>query len=347
MASIAIFTNRQGNTRYRVRVVVEGTMRNRDYRTLEEACFQLYLSELHKIHDSTPLQFLARRDFTVRKAIYFYLGSQWEKVRQKSISEQTFRNAAQALLNIDDVLLNTPIGKTTKLLVVNHAHEICHIWLRAVFRKFIDLDMMKNNPCPKPVKRTIKKTSAPPENDIQRLYDASDDPCVKMFIYLAAVCGLRTGEALGVRRDDIQGRTLNVKRHLTPAGMVDGTKGDGERKIPLPEEFFLLLEDLDPRAPFLVYSHKKIHLPVNLQSFRVNRMRPLYRKIGVTFSNHALRHFASENWMGERRPLKEVQTLLGHRDPVITMRYYGHMSEKPQTVKSTIRINKRSEMTRK
>lgn len=347
MASIAIFTNRQGNTRYRVRVVAEGTMRNRDYRTLEEACLQLYLSELHKIHDSTPLQFLARRDFTVRKAIYFYLGGQWEKVKKKALAEQTFRKVAKALLNIDDVLLNTTVGKTTKLIVVNHAPEPCHIWLRAVFRLLVDLNMMKNNPCPAPEKRTMKNTSAPPKNDVQRLYDATDDPCVKMFIYLASVCGLRTGEALAVKRDDIQGSTLKVRRHLTPSGMVDGTKGSGERDIPLPPEFFVLLDELDPRAPFLVYSHKKIHLPVNLQSFRVNRMRPLYRKIGVRFSNHALRHFASENWMDERRPLKEMQALLGHRDPVVTMRYYSHMSDKPKTLKSTIQITKSSETQRK
>lgn len=80
MASIAIFTSRQGKKRYRVHCLINGTTRRKDYRTLEEACHQLYLTEAHKLKMCTPVEFLSLRDFTVQKCCIFI----WAISGQKS-----------------------------------------------------------------------------------------------------------------------------------------------------------------------------------------------------------------------------------------------------------------------
>lgn len=338
MASIREVKNRSGKIRWRVYTQLTGSKGHSEYRTYEEACHQLYLAESHKLQNTTPQQFFALQDFTLQKAVYFYLGSQWEKVTSKKLAEATFRKAASELASVDAELLRLRTGKVTEILIRQYARPGCFIWLRAVLSLLVDLSLIKNNPSPKPKKRARKLILIPLQRDVQRLFCATDDPCIRMFIFLCSSCGLRTSEALALKRADIYGNRIIVRRHLTPGGVVEGTKRNAGREIKVPPEFFALLSTLDTRAEFLIYDEKKLNAPVRLQSFRAHRMRPLYVGLGLTFSNHALRHFAAANWINEGRDLITVQRLLGHKDIAITMAYYGHLINEPETVKSYVMI---------
>jgi integrase len=338
MASIREIKNRSGKTRWRVYAQLKGSKGHSEHRTYEEACHRLYLAESHKLQNTTPQQFFSLQDFTLQKAVHFYLGSQWEKVTSKKLAEETFRKAASELSAADVDLLSMRAGKVTEILIRQYARPGCFIWLRAVFALLADLNLIKNNPAPRPQKRTRKLILIPLQEEVQRLFCATDDPCIRMFVFLCSSCGLRTSEALALKRDDIYGNRIIVRRHLTPGGVVEGTKRNPGREIRVPSEFFTLLSMLDERAEYLIYDDKKLNAPVKLQSFRAHRMRPLYVSLGLSFSNHALRHFAAANWIGEGRDLITVQRLLGHKDIAVTMAYYGHLINEPETVKSYVRI---------
>lgn len=133
MASIAIFTSRQGKKRYRVHCLINGTTRRKDYRTLEEACHQLYLTEAHKLKACTPVEFLALRDFTVQKVLYFYLGYQWAKVRNGELAEGTFRQCASDFAQVGEGLRATRVGKISALLMEDGVPVRCRRQVRAAF----------------------------------------------------------------------------------------------------------------------------------------------------------------------------------------------------------------------
>jgi integrase len=169
------------------------------------------------------------------------------------------------------------------------------------------------------------------------LFNSTLDPVVKMFIYLCATCGLRTSEALALRRSDIVGEGIVVQQHLTQYGLVSGLKRGDWRKIKVTDEFFALLANLDPAASYVIYGDR-LDTHANLQSFRSNRMKPLYDALGYPFSNHALRHFAATNWIAEGRDLVMVQRMLGHKSIVTTLAYYGHLLKEPDAVHSYFSI---------
>lgn len=334
MASIVEFVNKQGRKRWRVHVLVDGTMRHPEFRAFEEACQHLYVAEMHHLNSQNDSQYTKRRDFTVGKAIQFYLGSQWEKVGQKRLAENTFRKAENALVRLPVQFLAVRVGDVTAQLVTTHVPSPALIWLRAAFNLFNQHDLLNRNPCPRPEKRQKKKPVIPLRDEVQRVYNAAGHPTLKMFIFLCSVCGLRASEALAVRRSDIRGDRLYVKRHLTRHGLVEGTKRNDGRVLKLPGSINRVLSTIDPEADFLVHHEKDVNKHVNMSTFLDRRMRPLYRAAGVRFSNHGLRHFAAANWIAEGRDLLKVQRLLGHSSVQITEAHYGHLFGEPDAVKS-------------
>lgn len=338
MPAVSEFTNPQGKKRYRVHVMRNGSVRRKDFRNLEEACHQLYLAESHKLDNLSAEQFFALRDFNVRKVIYFYLGYQWSKVKTRHITQSTFFQVLSLLTAIDSRLLDMRVGKVSQSLVEEYVPNHTRVWLRSAFSLMVKRNLMKNNPCPASVRRERKEIVIPQASEVQRLFDYTKDPCVRMFIFLCSTCGLRTSEALALKRDDIVGNAIFVKRHLTFRGIIPGTKRGTGRKISVPPQFFFLLEQLDPHASYIIYDSRNIAVPVKLQSFRACRMRPLYKALGLKFSNHALRHFAAAKWIEEGRDMPTVQRLLGHKDLATTMEYYGHLFKQPEPLNCYIQV---------
>ncbi|HGJ5879488.1 MAG TPA: tyrosine-type recombinase/integrase [Arsenophonus nasoniae] len=337
MASIKEIKRSNGKIRWRVYFEKEGVITQKNFNSFEEACYYFYLIEKKRLQKITTTQFFKIKTYTVLKLIYFYLGAQWEKVTLRKLSESTFRRVERDLCSINEKLLLTPVGEVSEIKVRNSIRTGCFVWLRAAFELLKCHEIFIRNPCPKPLKRKNNKPIPPSHADVQRLFYATEDCYIKMFLFLCAVCGLRTGEALGLKREDIKGDSLHIRRHLTPIGIIEGTKRGGNREITVPVEFFTLLSTLNPKSNFIIHG-KNINQPVNYQSFRTHKTRPLYVSLGLDFSNHALRHFAAANWLEEGRNIKEIQLLLGHAHEAETLRHYGHLLNKPNAVKTRFQI---------
>jgi integrase len=138
-------------------------------------------------------------------------------------------------------------------------------------------------------------------------------------VWLMRGCGLRPGEALGVRHVDIRGDVLRVERQR----LQDGSSGpckwrrDGQyRDVPLPayvaEKIPAGTGDLFPAGRTDVYR---------------DRFMRSAKAVGLPegFHPHALRHAYASALLAAGVSLFEVSQFLGHRDIRFTASVYGHL----------------------
>ncbi|HLI10464.1 MAG TPA: tyrosine recombinase XerC [Alphaproteobacteria bacterium] len=130
-------------------------------------------------------------------------------------------------------------------------------------------------------------------------------------------CGLRIGEALGLRRGDApQGETLRVLG-----------KGRKERVVPVLPIVRAAIQDYLAACPydrgadgplFFGARGKRLHAAIVQQ-----RMRELRRRLDLpdTATPHALRHSFATHLLGAGGDLRAIQELLGHASLSTTQRY--------------------------
>ena len=121
--------------------------------------------------------------------------------------------------------------------------QLVHSVLRAVLQQGVDWDWLPTNPAvrarpPKVVK--TDKVALTPEQ-VAAIYEAADEPAVKVAIGLAATTGMRRGEVCGLKWSDIDPETglVTIERawvsddhgqHLSPS------KSGKNRTIPLGQD---------------------------------------------------------------------------------------------------------------
>jgi integrase len=182
---------------------------------------------------------------------------------------------------------------------------------------------------------------------VHRLVAHTRDP-YKPAVWLLALAGLRPAELCGLRvRDvDFARHTVSVRATLMPVHkfddeptrMVEGPpKTDaGDRCIPVPawlcEELAAMLAargDVDRDGWLFLNAHGN---PLNRDLFRANVIRPALRSAGLpaTIRTYDLRHsHASLLIELGANPLAIAQRM-GHSDPNVTLRVYGHLFEGAQ-----------------
>ena len=160
--------------------------------------------------------------------------------------------------------------------------------------------------------------------------------------------GLRRGEAVGLQWGDISADklTLTVQRNVTidkdaqDKLHIGNTKGKEARTVPLSRRVYLLLTKLKEEQ------EKKYGtlLPMAYIFCRDNDpYKPCYpteptrwqrkfvkRHDLQSVSPHDLRHTAATLALESGADLKQVQELLGHKDPTTTMQFYTGVTEETQ-----------------
>ena len=160
--------------------------------------------------------------------------------------------------------------------------------------------------------------------------------------------GLRRGECVGLQWGDIDGNklTLSISRNVTidrnsPDKIYVGkTKTDEDRTVPISQGLYALL---------MTHKHEqqKKHGVLLPNAFvfcsALNPYKPIYpteptrwqskfvKRNGLPqVSPHDLRHTAATLALESGADLKQVQELLGHRDPSTTMAFYTGVTEEAQ-----------------
>jgi integrase len=155
--------------------------------------------------------------------------------------------------------------------------------------------------------------------EVQRLFEELDgnrNVQVGQVIRLLLYTGARKREVLDARWEhlDLERRTLTV-----PV-----SKSGRPRHIPLSDAALELLRGLprDPAIPWVFFNPRTGKPPVSV-FYAWDTIR---KRVGLgEVRMHDLRHTFASFLVSSGRSLYEVQALLGHHDPKVTMRY-AHLS---------------------
>jgi integrase len=208
--------------------------------------------------------------------------------------------------------------------------------------------MLKENVCdrvkaPRPEDRDLKPMK---KADLELLLAASAKTRLEIPMVVAATSGLRRGELLALRWQDIDFDKMSI---FVSASLEDtrlhgvrlkGPKSKSSRRfIPLAPSVTQLLrahkqeqEDLKKSSGgayhdlgFVFSNPDGKPWPPN--SF-TSQFKKLARSVGLTdFRFHDVRHFFATVSLANGHPIKEVQTLLGHANPSVTLSIYARNLE--------------------
>ena len=152
---------------------------------------------------------------------------------------------------------------------------------------------------------------------------------VERSLYLtAAMTGLRQGELLGLRWQDVDWLAAKVRvRRAYVRGEYGGTKSRrGFRAVPLADGLAAQLEALSRRSAFtadedLVFGHPHTGNPLDRSKVR-KRFKAALRRAGVRDVRfHDLRHTFGTRMAATGVPMRTLQEWMGHRDFKTTLIY--------------------------
>ena len=161
-----------------------------------------------------------------------------------------------------------------------------------------------------------------PDEEVLAAVMASGDP----FALLLVCTGLRRGEALALRQEDIdrKKRIIHVRRALTWTPNLPEVKDpktySGIRDVHFPKELLPFLPTCDPLFP------GKDGEYMTLNHF-TNEWRKYCKTIGYDLTCHQLRHYYATALYEAGVPVLAAQAQLGHKNATTTMAIYTHLRE--------------------
>ena len=154
--------------------------------------------------------------------------------------------------------------------------------------------------------------------DVKKLLSVIDDIRDRALILLLLRTGMRIGEALGLRLNDLDMRDRKV--HL-----FQGEKNSMGRVVYLSDDVLwalkLWLRRRDPNKEFVFYGHG--NKPICYSTGR-SRFVKYVQKAGLEqkgYTVHCLRHTFASELLNAGMRLECLQQLLGHQDIEVTRRY--------------------------
>ncbi|MBI5337092.1 MAG: tyrosine-type recombinase/integrase [Mycolicibacterium rufum] len=166
---------------------------------------------------------------------------------------------------------------------------------------------------------------------VTRIVDSCERLRDQFFVELLVSTGMRVGEALGLRHEDIDaaGTAIRIRKRRNSNGAR--VKG-GQREIPVPPRLIRLYTD------YLVEEYGDLdcdYVFVNLWGGRrgapwrywnvTDLIERLRVRSGVAFTAHTLRHTYATELLRRKVPAEVVQKLLGHASVTTTLGTYEHL----------------------
>ncbi len=257
------------------------------------------------------------------KTIEKYFGTDTLLDKIKYVGLETYRNKLKTKL--------TKHGKLREASSINSEMSALH----QLFRKAVEWEMIERNPFDKGkplwLKLNNKRKRFLSEDEIGRLLESSRG-CARDIIEMATNTGMRRKEILTLKWNQIRDGFIYLSR----------TKTDEAREIPVNDDLAELIKNLKNRKTQnieYIFCSRNGNPYHNIN----NSFRIALRKARITdFKFHDLRHTFASHFIMRGGSLRELQVLLGHKDPKMTMRY-AHLSTEHQQKT----INRMTGLTRK
>jgi integrase/recombinase XerD len=169
--------------------------------------------------------------------------------------------------------------------------------------------------------------------EAQTILDACGRLRDRLLFALLYDSGIRIGEALGLRHEDVAAaeRQLTIRARLNGNGAR--TKSGLIRTIPVSAELLRLFADylheeygdLDSDYVFVNLWGRPHGHPLTYPAV-YDLVRRLRRTTGIDFDPHWWRHTYATRLLREGTPIEVVSRLLGHASITTTLSFYGHLS---------------------
>jgi integrase len=231
----------------------------------------------------------------------------------------------QSVLRSDVQMMVKELSETYAAGTVRNIYEV----LARVYGSALDDRLVASTPCRRIVLPAVNdaEVKPPTAEEVSSVADAVHERYRGLVILLAG-SGLRIGEALGLMVSDIDflRRTVRVERQRMQDGNLGPTKtGKSVRTVPLGQVVVDELAAHLARHP----SSAGLFLAPQGQPLRYGAWKTAWasaqRETGLTMDTHALRHFYASALIAGGASVKQVQVVLGHASPVITLRVYAHL----------------------
>jgi integrase len=212
---------------------------------------------------------------------------------------------------------------------VGNVHAIAKQALRdAVRAKYIRTNPLEDVKLPKQVRTEKTVLTA---DEVRRLLDTVRGDRFECVFYLCSLVGLRIGECLALRFEDIdlERGTLRVERTLYHGEVMPPKTASSRRTLTLPqtalESLVRLCQSNCNKGGYLFATASG--KPVDVSNFYRWSWKPALRKAGLpkALTPHQLRHGTASLLLNQNVPIPVVSKYLGHANPGITMKVYAHM----------------------
>ncbi|MGO1665295.1 site-specific integrase [Corynebacterium variabile] len=169
--------------------------------------------------------------------------------------------------------------------------------------------------------------------EVQTILDACDHLRDRFLFAVLFDTGMRIGEALGLRHEDIAAAESQVTVQLRVNDNGARSKSRNPRTVPVSAELirlyadYLHLEygDLDSDYVFVNLWGRPHGHPLTYTAV-YDLVKRLRRHTGIDFDPHWYRHTAATRMLRDGVPIEVVSKLLGHADITTTAAVYGHLS---------------------
>lgn len=264
---------------------------------------------------------------------------------------------------------NTPIASITMRQVTKWATDAvvgdkaytssgritkAQVQLCAILDFAVDHGLLAKNPCRKSNGR-ISKIALPKTDrtrpimaltpdELNRLADACGQ--FKTLVLLAGMTGLRWAELIGLQVQDISegSKFIQVTRSLSEVNgnfHPGGTKTGQTRVVYLPEMLQSRIHVLTvgKKAEDLIFTNSA-GKPISLSNFSKRILQPAIVASEIPrITPHDLRHTAASIAIASGANVLSVANMLGHSNPAITLKRYGHLFSKDQEILAEVLDN--------
>lgn len=220
--------------------------------------------------------------------------------------------------------------------------------LRGMFALAVENGMIAKSPVLSRFKavgqQTVGHDVLTPEQE-EHLLKALQGTRAYLFVWMGLKTGLRRGELLGLKWEaiDFQKAVLHVRCNLVimpqQTCLYDDLKTNSSRReVPIPLDLLAALNSEKERttSPFVFHRENDAHFDYasfknfwKLVTRRCGPVQPEKGRCDFVVTNcrvtpHVLRHTYATRCFEAGMDIKEVQFLLGHADPNVTLKIYTH-----------------------
>ena len=326
---------------YRKCITIGG--KRRDVRANNKTEWDQKVTQLKKKFEA-GLESLDHKKVTIGQLGQFFIEDP-APLRKKTIEEREYvlrayifpELADRKLVSLTDDLIEASYRRVIRnhdngLKKCERMHKILRRLLNWAVRKKIAINV---SPLPNGLMKELRvefKNSQPyveervlSRREAQLILHNSSGADEEIIIHLQILHGLRIGEALALRYEDIDLTNNEIHvRHQSSDGELNPVKTERSRRsVPLqePTNVLLLQQGRSLQGGFVYSTHDG--LPIRYRNYTYRFFSPLMKKLNLNLKTHDLRRFFASWHLAEgKTDIATVSQWLGHSSPSVTLDCY-------------------------